>query len=60
MKKVIDEKNVFINEVVVRKDINKKIQRSISYIRYELQISIEKMYWKEGKRNNHFGCMVKD
>ena len=60
MKKVIDEKNVFINEDMVRKYIIEEIQRSISYIKDELQISIEKMYWKEGKRKNHFGCMVMD
>ena len=30
------------SEVMVRQDINDKIQRSISYIKDELQISIEK------------------
>ena len=41
MKKVSDEKNVFRSEVMVRKEINDDIQRSISYIKYDLQISIE-------------------
>ena len=40
MKKVIDDQNVFRSEVMVRKDINDEIQRSISYIKDELQISI--------------------
>ena len=33
---------MFISEVMGRKEINYGIQRSISYIKYELQISIEK------------------
>ena len=41
MKKVIDEKNVFRSEVMVRKEVNDEIQRSISYIKYELQNFIE-------------------
>ena len=59
-KKVIDEQNVFRSEVMVRKEVNDEIQISISYIKDELQISIEKIYWKEEKRKNHFGCMVMD
>ena len=42
MKKVSDEKKVFRSEVMVRKEVNDEIQRSISYIKDELQISIEK------------------
>ena len=41
-KKVIDEQNVFRSEVMVRKDINDEIQRSVSYIKDEIQISNEK------------------
>ena len=40
MKKVIDEKNVFRSEVMVVKEVNDKIQRSISHIKDELQTSI--------------------
>ena len=42
MKKVSNEKKVFRSKVMVRKDINDKIKRLISYIKYEIQISIEK------------------
>ena len=49
MKKLIDEKIVFRSEVMGRKYIIDEIQRIISYIKDELQISIEKMYWKEEK-----------
>ena len=60
MKKAIDEKNVFRSEVMVGKYINNEIKRSISYIKYELQISIEKNVLEEEKIKNHFGCMVMD
>ena len=42
MKKGSNEQNVFRGEVMVRKDIDDKIQRSISYIQDELQISIDR------------------
>ena len=58
MKKVSDEKNVFRSEVMVRKDINDEIQRSISYIKDELQISIENNVLEGRKKGNCFGCMV--
>ena len=40
MKKVIDEKNVYISEVMVGKEVNDEIQGIISYIKDELQNSI--------------------
>ena len=40
MKKIFDEQNVFRSEVMVRKYIIDEIQRSISYIKDELQIYI--------------------
>ena len=54
MKKVSDEKKVFRSEIMNRKEVNDEIQRSISYIKDELQISIEKMYWKEEKKEESF------
>ena len=43
---------------MVRKDINDEIQRSISYIKEEFQISIAKSI-REGRKNkNPFGCML--
>ena len=60
MKKVIDEQNVFRSEVMVRKEVNDEIKRSISYIKDELQISIERNVLERRKRKNHFGCMVMD
>ena len=54
MKKGSDEKNEFRSEVMVRKDINDEIQRSISYIKDELQISIEKNVLEGGKREKLF------
>ena len=54
MKKVIDEQNVFRSEVMVRNDINDEIQRSISYIKDELQISIEKNVLERRKKKKPF------
>ena len=59
MKKVNDEKNVFRSEFMVRKYINDEIQRIVSYIKDELQISIEKNVL-EVRKQNRFGCMVMD
>ena len=42
MKKVSDQKKVFRSEIMVRKEVNDEIQRSISYIKDNLQSSIEK------------------
>ena len=41
MKKVIEDQNMFRSEVMVRQEVNDVIQTSISYIKDELQISIE-------------------
>ena len=41
-KKLIDEQNLFRTEIMVKKQINDGIQRSFSYMKDELQISIEK------------------
>ena len=60
MKKVSYEKKLFRSEIMLRKEVNDEIQRSSSYIKDELKISIEKMYWREEKRKNIFGCMVMD
>ena len=60
MKKVIEYQYVFRIHFKVRQEVNDEIQISISYIKDELQISIEKIYWKEEKRKNNVGCMVMD
>ena len=41
MKKVIEDQNMFRSEVMVRREVNYGIQRSISYIKDELQNYIE-------------------
>ena len=41
MKKVLDDQYVFRGYFRVRKEVNDKIQTIISYIKYELQTSIE-------------------
>ena len=41
MKKLIEDQNVFRSEVMVRKEVIDEIQRIISYIKDQLQISIE-------------------
>ena len=41
MKQVMDEKKVFSSEVMVRKEVNDEIQRSVSFIKYQLQSVIE-------------------
>ena len=54
MKKVSDEKKVFRSEIMVRKEVNDEIQRSISYIKDELQISIEKNVLEGRKKEKSF------
>ena len=54
MKKVGDEKKVFRSEVMVRKEVNDEIKRSISFIKDELETSIEKMDRKEEKKGKTF------
>ena len=48
MKKVSDDKKVFRSEIMVRKEVNDEIHRSISIIKEEIQSSI-KMYGQEEK-----------
>ena len=47
MKKVIYEKKVFRREIMVIKEVNYEIKRSVSFIKDELQSFIEK-YLQEG------------
>ena len=59
MKKVIEDQNVFINEVMIRQEDNYGIQRGISYIKDELfKNPLKTIYWKEEKGGNRFSCMV--
>ena len=60
MKKVIEYQYMFRSEFKVRQEVNDGIKTSISYIKYELQNSIEMIYWVKQKRENRFGCMVMD
>ena len=60
MKKVSDEKKLLKSEVMVRKDTNDEVQRSIYYIKDEIQTSIERNVMEGRKWKNHFGCMVMD
>ena len=41
MKQVIDEKKVFRSEIMVTKEVNDEIQKSVSFIKDELQSVIE-------------------
>ena len=54
MKKVIDEKKMFKSEIMVRKEVNNEIQRSISLIKYELQSFIEKNIWEGSKKGKSY------
>ena len=54
MKKLMDEQNVFRSEVMVIKEVNDEIQKNISYIKDELQNSIEIMYRREEKKEKQF------
>ena len=60
MKQVIDEKKVFRSEIMTRKEVNDEIQRSVSFIKDELQSVIEKKYRKEAERKICIGCMLMD
>ena len=53
-KKLIEQKNVFRSEVMVRKEVNDEIQRSISYIKYELRNSIENNLSERRKKGKSF------
>ena len=53
-KKVIEDQNVSISEVMVRKEVNYGTQRIISYIENELQNSIENNLLERGKKRKSF------
>ena len=63
MKKVLDDQYVFRGYFRVRKEVNDKIQTIISYIKYELQTSIEnnisdktikeKLFWLQSDGLKH-------
>ena len=54
MKKVIDEKKVFRSEIMVTKEVNDEIQRSISFIKDELQSVIEKNIQEGSKKQKSY------
>ena len=49
MKKVIEEKKVLRSEIMVRSEANNEIQRSVSFIKDELQSFIEKNIGRKQK-----------
>ena len=50
MKKVFEDMNVFRKDFRVRQEVSDEIQTSISFIKYELQNSIENhIYFKKRK-----------
>ena len=53
-------RKVFRSEIMTRKEDNDEIQRSVSFIKDELQSVIEKIYKKEAKRKICIGCMLMD
>ena len=59
-KKVIEDQNVFRSEVMVRQEVNDGIQIIISYIKDELQNTIENNLLERRKEGSHFGCKVMD
>ena len=59
-KKVIEYQYVFRSDFNVRQEVNYRIQTSISYIKDELQNSIENNILDKKRRKNNFGCMVMD
>ena len=60
MKKIFEDQNVFRSEVMVRKEVNDEIQKSISYIKDQLQSSIRNNVLEGRKREHNFGYMVMD
>ena len=58
MRKLIEDQNVFISEFMVIQEFNDWIQRIISYIKDEIQNSIENHLVDSRKRENNFGCML--
>ena len=60
MKEVIEEKKAFRSEMMTQKEVNDEIQRSVSFVKDEFQIVIEKIYRKEAKKKICIGCMLMD
>ena len=60
MKEVIEEKKVFRSEILTKKEVHDEIQRSVYFIKDELQSVIEKIYRKEAIRKICIGCMLMD
>ena len=60
MKKVTEYQYVFRSNFKVRQEVNNGIQASISYIKDELQNSIENIRQGKEKKKNNFGCMAMD
>ena len=52
MKQVIEEKKVFRSEIMTRKEVNDEIQRSVSFIKDELQSVIERNIQEGSKKDN--------
>ena len=52
MKKVIEDLNVFRKYFRIRQEVSDKIQTSISFVKDELQISIEIIYLVRKERKN--------
>ena len=53
-KQVIDEKKLFRSEIMSRKEVNDEIQRSVSFIKDELQSVIEKNIQEGSKKENSY------
>ena len=49
MKKISDKKKMFRSEIMVRKEVNDEIQRSIYFIKDELRSSIQKCTGRKEK-----------
>ena len=58
MKRAIDEKKVFRNEIMTRKEVNDEIQRSVSFIKDELQSVIEKNIQEGSKMEKSYWLHV--
>ena len=54
MKKVIEYLNVFRRYFRVRQDVSDEIQTSISFIKYELQTSIENNIYCKKRKEKQF------
>ena len=52
MKQVIEEEKVFRSEIMTRKEINDEIQRSVSFIKDEIQSVIKRNIQEGSKKKN--------